>query len=79
MAKPHTTKIALIQMQCGPEPEKNFAKAVEFIRNAAKRGAQIFFGRNTFARVKITGILLSLKKCPEDRRRFWETSHGKPA
>ncbi len=36
-----TTKIALVQMQCGPEPEKNFAHAIEFIRDAAKQGAQI--------------------------------------
>src|SRR6267142_351694 len=35
------TRIALIQMRCGPEPEKNFARAVEFIRDAAKQGAHI--------------------------------------
>src|SRR6059058_6218970 len=36
-----TTKIALIQMRCGSEPEKNFARAIEFIRAAAKKGARI--------------------------------------
>ncbi|PYK48181.1 MAG: acyltransferase, partial [Verrucomicrobia bacterium] len=36
-----TTKIALIQMRCGPEPEKNFSRAIEFIREAAKKDAQI--------------------------------------
>src|SRR6202011_3103812 len=36
-----TTKIALIQMHCGPEPQKNFGRAVEFIRDATKQGAQI--------------------------------------
>ena len=35
------TRIALVQMQCGPEPDKNFAHAVDFIRDAAKNGAQI--------------------------------------
>jgi N-carbamoylputrescine amidase len=35
------TKIALVQMQCGMEPDKNFAHAIDFIRDAAKRGAQI--------------------------------------
>src|SRR5437879_13489473 len=35
------TKIALIQMRCGPEPQKNFSRAVEFIRVAASEGAQI--------------------------------------
>ena len=35
------TKIALIQMHCGPEPEKNFSRAIEFIREAAAKGAQI--------------------------------------
>src|SRR2546428_1256735 len=41
MVKPERTKIALIQMRCGPEPEKNFIRAVEFIRDAAKKAAQI--------------------------------------
>ena len=35
------TKIALIQMRCGVEPEKNLAHAIEFIRDAARQGAQI--------------------------------------
>ena len=35
------TKIALIQMRCGPEPAKNFARAIDFIRDAAKNGAGI--------------------------------------
>jgi len=38
---PHQTRVALIQMRCGTEPDKNFARAVEFIRDAAKQGAQI--------------------------------------
>lgn len=39
MAKADKTKIALVQMRSGPDPEKNFARATEFIRDAAKRGA----------------------------------------
>src|SRR5437588_8954068 len=35
------TKIALIQMRCGAEPAKNFAHAIDFIRDAAKNGAEI--------------------------------------
>jgi N-carbamoylputrescine amidase len=35
------TKIGLIQMRCGIAPEKNFERAVAFIRDAAKQGAQI--------------------------------------
>ena len=35
------TKIALIQMRCGPEPDKNFAHAIDFVRDAAKSGALI--------------------------------------
>jgi N-carbamoylputrescine amidase len=35
------TKIALIQMKCGPDPERNLARAVEFIQEAAKQGAEI--------------------------------------
>src|SRR5881227_1277225 len=35
------TRVALVQMRCGPEPDKNFANAVEFVREAAEQGAQI--------------------------------------
>src|SRR6266542_2457469 len=35
------TRIALIQMRSGPEPEKNFSRAIKFIRDAAAKGAQI--------------------------------------
>src|ERR1051325_1997839 len=35
------TKVALIQMRCGPETEKIFGRAIEFIRDAAQKGAQI--------------------------------------
>jgi N-carbamoylputrescine amidase len=35
------TKIALVQMRCEPEPEKNFDRAISFISDAAKQGAQI--------------------------------------
>jgi len=41
MANPKQTKIALIQMRCGTEPAKNFERSVNFIRAAAKQGAQI--------------------------------------
>ncbi len=41
MAETHMTKIALVQMRCGPDPEKNFARALDFIRDAAKKGAAI--------------------------------------
>ena len=36
-----TSRVALVQMRCGAEPNRNFGRAVEFIRGAAKRGAQI--------------------------------------
>src|SRR3954463_13228716 len=36
-----SSRVALIQMQCGPEPEANFAKAVDRVREAAQQGAQI--------------------------------------
>jgi N-carbamoylputrescine amidase len=41
MANNSKTRIALVQMRCGPEPEKNFARALDFIRDAAKNGVQI--------------------------------------
>jgi N-carbamoylputrescine amidase len=41
MSNRSETKIALVQMQCGADPEKNFGRAIEFICDAAKLGAQI--------------------------------------
>jgi N-carbamoylputrescine amidase len=41
MANNLKTKIGLVQMHCGPEPRKNFAHAINFIRDAAKSGAEI--------------------------------------
>jgi len=41
MSKTEKTRIALIQMKCGRDPEKNFARAIDFIRDAAKKGAAI--------------------------------------
>ena len=35
------TKVALVQMRCGTEPDKNLARAIEFIGDAAKQGAEI--------------------------------------
>jgi N-carbamoylputrescine amidase len=35
------TEIALVQMRCGAEPEKNLARAIEFVRDAARQGAEI--------------------------------------
>jgi N-carbamoylputrescine amidase len=35
------TKVALIQMQCGTEPQENLTKAIARIRDAAGQGAQI--------------------------------------
>jgi len=35
------TKIGLIQIRCGAEPDKNLDRAIEFIRDAARQGAEI--------------------------------------
>jgi len=35
------SRVALVQMQCGPEPEANFAKAIARVREAGQQGAQI--------------------------------------
>src|SRR5947208_1811597 len=39
--KPSKTRVALIQMKCSAEPEKNFARAIDFIRDATKQGTQV--------------------------------------
>jgi N-carbamoylputrescine amidase len=36
-----TSRVALVQMRCGTEPEENFRRAIGFVRNAAKQGANI--------------------------------------
>ena len=36
-----SSRVALVQMQCGPEPAANFEKAVARVREAARQGAQI--------------------------------------
>src|SRR5207237_9911911 len=41
MAEMHMTKIGLVQMQCGLDPERNFSRALDFIRDAATQGAAI--------------------------------------
>jgi N-carbamoylputrescine amidase len=41
MAKAQMTKVGLVQMRCGVDPDKNFGRAIDFIRDAAKQGAQI--------------------------------------
>ena len=41
MTQPSKTKIALVQMRCGPDAEENFQRATGFVRDAAKQGGQI--------------------------------------
>jgi N-carbamoylputrescine amidase len=38
---PNTVTLGLVQMRCGPSPEANLERAVDAIRQAAKKGAQI--------------------------------------
>jgi N-carbamoylputrescine amidase len=41
MPNPEKTKVALVQMRCGQEPDANLAHALDSIVDAAKNGAQI--------------------------------------
>jgi N-carbamoylputrescine amidase len=41
MSNGSKTKIALVQMRCGAEPDENFSRALDFVRDAAKKGAEI--------------------------------------
>ncbi len=41
MNLPECSTVALVQMQCGTEPAANLERAIAFIREAAKQGAQI--------------------------------------
>jgi N-carbamoylputrescine amidase len=37
----HSFQVGLVQMACGPEPEENLERALECVREAARRGAQV--------------------------------------
>src|SRR5437588_10293902 len=41
MPNSEKTQVALVQMRCGANPEQNLTRAIEFIREAAKGGAEI--------------------------------------
>src|SRR6476469_2310557 len=41
MPNSEKTQVALVQMRCGANPEQNLTRASEFIREAAKSGAEI--------------------------------------
>ncbi len=41
MPNSEKTQVALVQMRCGANPEQNLTRAIEFIREAAKSGAEI--------------------------------------
>src|SRR5919198_5128684 len=41
MSNASKTNVALVQMQCGADTDKNFARATGLIREAAQNGAQI--------------------------------------
>ncbi|CAN5603131.1 carbon-nitrogen hydrolase [soil metagenome] len=41
MAQSDTTNVALVQMQCGTDPAANLERAIDFIREAGAKGAQI--------------------------------------
>jgi N-carbamoylputrescine amidase len=39
--KSQKTTLGIVQMHCSPNPEENLARAAEFVRDAARRGAQV--------------------------------------
>src|SRR4051794_8574794 len=41
MKQKSTTKIGLVQMRCGADTEENFGRAMQFVRDAAKGGAEV--------------------------------------
>ena len=38
---PDKFRVGLVQMSCSPDPEQNVNRAIEFVREAAGRGAQV--------------------------------------
>ncbi|MGH9509236.1 MAG: carbon-nitrogen hydrolase [Terriglobales bacterium] len=41
MSAPESFKVGLIQLSCGPDPEKNTVRALDRVREAAGKGAQV--------------------------------------
>lgn len=68
-ASSQTTKLALIQMRCSPEPEENRARAVEKIRAAARQGAGI---------VCLPELFTSQYFCQEENHRNFELAETIP-
>ncbi len=64
-----TTKLALIQMRCAPEPEENRARAVEKIREAAAQGAGI---------VCLPELFTSQYFCQEENHKYFELAETIP-
>ena len=63
------TVLALIQMRCSPEPEENRARAVEKIREAAGKGANI---------VCLPELFASQYFCQEENHQYFELAETIP-
>ncbi|HVV44222.1 MAG TPA: carbon-nitrogen hydrolase, partial [Bryobacteraceae bacterium] len=66
---PETFRIALVQMACGLDPQKNFDHAVERIREAARRGGQI---------VCLQELFRSQYFCREEDARLFDLAESIP-
>ncbi len=69
MAIADKTKVALIQMKCGPAPEENFRHAVSFVRDAAKKGAEV---------VCLPELFRSQYFCQTEEHKFFELAEEIP-
>ena len=84
MASPETTAVALVQMQCGTDPTANLAKAIGFIRDAAKQGARIvclpeLFRSQYFCQAEDHANFALAEEIPGPTTAKLETVAGKPA
>ena len=64
------TRLALVQMRCGPDPSENRARAVEKIREAARRGAGIVCLPELFA----SQYFCQSRTSPARRANSWANS-----
>src|SRR5581483_9552488 len=37
----HKTTLGIVQMRCTPKPDENLSRALDFVRDAAKKGARV--------------------------------------
>jgi N-carbamoylputrescine amidase len=76
-----TFQVGLIQMACSPDPDANMRKAIERIREAALRGAQVIclqelFRSQYFCQTENAALFDLAEPVPGPSTEDWESWHA---